>query len=48
VVETDPLTWVLLATGRLGWTEAVRTGRVMASGVRTDISVLLPLVPAIM
>ena len=26
VIETDPLTWFLLATGRLGWAEAVRDG----------------------
>ena len=32
VVETDPLTWVRLATGRLGWAEAVRSGAVRASG----------------
>jgi hypothetical protein len=42
VIETDPLTWVLLATGRLGWPEAQRSGRVRASGIRTDISALLP------
>ena len=43
VVETDPLTWVLLATGRLTWTEARSTGRLMASGERSDLSALLPL-----
>lgn len=43
VIETDPLTWVTLATGRLTWGEATRTGRVRASGTRTDISALLPL-----
>lgn len=43
VVETDPLTWVLLATGRLGWAEAVRAGRVHASGLRADLSSYLPL-----
>ena len=43
VVETDPLTWVLLATGRLAWAEASRTGRVTASGERSDLSALLPL-----
>jgi hypothetical protein len=43
VVETDPLTWVKLATGRLGWDEAVRTGAVRASGARSDLSVFLPL-----
>src|SRR6201987_5806599 len=30
VVETDPETWFKLATGRLGWDEAVRTGVVRA------------------
>jgi hypothetical protein len=43
VVETDPLTWFRLATGRLGWDEAVRTGVVRASGARSDLSEFLPL-----
>jgi hypothetical protein len=43
VVETDSLTWVKLATGRLGWDEAVRTGAVRASGARSDLSAFLPL-----
>src|SRR2546430_452521 len=43
VVEMDPLTWVALATGRLDWEQAQRSGRVHASGVRTDISAFLPL-----
>jgi hypothetical protein len=43
VVETDPLTWVRLATGRLGWAEAVRSGGVRASGARADLSEYLPL-----
>ena len=43
VVETDPLTWVRLATGRLGWAEAVRSGAVRASGARADLSEHLPL-----
>ena len=43
VVETDPTTWIKLATGRLEWTEAVRAGAVRASGIRTDLSDLLPL-----
>ncbi len=47
VVETDPLTWILLATGRLSWDEARRTGKVIASGIRTDISDLLPLISPI-
>ncbi|MEU6540831.1 sterol carrier family protein [Streptomyces sp. NPDC047000] len=43
VVETDPLTWIRLATGRADWKEEVREGRVSASGERADISTLLPL-----
>jgi hypothetical protein len=43
VVETDPLTWFKLATGRLAWEEAVRTGTVRASGPRSDLSAYLPL-----
>jgi uncharacterized protein (TIGR03083 family) len=38
VVETDPLTWLRLATGRLAWTEAP----VSASGQRADLSGYLP------
>ena len=43
VVETDPETWVRLATGRLGWDEAVGDGLVRASGSRSDLSAFLPL-----
>lgn len=43
VVETDPETWVRLATGRLGWDEAVGSGSVRASGARSDLSAFLPL-----
>jgi hypothetical protein len=43
VVETDPETWLALASGELSWTEAVDTGRVRASGERTDLSAYLPL-----
>jgi hypothetical protein len=43
VVETDPLTWLLVATGRLAWTDAVASGRISASGIRTDLSEYLPL-----
>lgn len=43
VVETDPVTWLLLATGRLAWPDAVASGRVQASGIRTDLSPYLPL-----
>jgi hypothetical protein len=43
VVELDPITWVRLATGRLAWADAVADGRVRASGERSNISALLPL-----
>ena len=43
VVETDPLTWIRLATGRLGWAEAVSSGDVHASGPRADLGSYLPL-----
>ncbi|GAA5177179.1 hypothetical protein GCM10023322_01250 [Rugosimonospora acidiphila] len=42
VIETDPVTWVRLATGRLEWSRALAEGRAAASGIRTDISELLP------
>jgi hypothetical protein len=44
VVETDGSTWVRLARGDLTWCEAVAAGRVVASGERSDLSALLPLV----
>lgn len=43
VVETDPRTWLLLAVGELAWSDAVRVGRVHASGERSDLSPYLPL-----
>ncbi|MFJ9926702.1 sterol carrier family protein [Streptomyces misionensis] len=42
VVETDPLTWVRLATGRLAWREALDEAKVSAGGERADIGALLP------
>lgn len=42
VVETDPLGWVRLATGRLSWADAAASGAVTASGERADISGQLP------
>jgi len=44
VVETDPLTWLDLAAGRVAWDAAVSAGRVYASGQRADLSPFLPLV----
>ncbi len=46
VVELDAATWVALATGDLEWDEAERTGRVRASGERSDLSSLMPLLRA--
>jgi hypothetical protein len=47
VVETDPLTWVLLGLGRLAWEDAVRSGRLTASGERTNLAGYLPLWPEV-
>ncbi|MEU6645910.1 sterol carrier family protein [Saccharomonospora sp. NPDC046836] len=44
VIETDPRTWLELATGRLQWSDAVAEGRISASGVRADLSHWLPIV----
>lgn len=43
VVETDPVTWIELATGELSWAAAADTGRLVASGERSDLGPLLPL-----
>lgn len=43
VVETDPITWLRLATGRAQWDDEVRAGRVRASGQRSDLAGYLPL-----
>ncbi|MGP3989073.1 sterol carrier family protein [Streptomyces sp. 3N207] len=42
VVETDPLTWIRLATGRTTWAEALATPHLTASGARADLSQVLP------
>ncbi|MCP2259351.1 hypothetical protein LX15_003052 [Streptoalloteichus tenebrarius] len=44
VVQTDPRTWLELATGRLAWADALADGRVDASGSRADLTAWLPLV----
>ena len=36
VVETDPRTWLALATGRASWADAVASGAVRSSGSRAD------------
>ena len=43
VVETDPQTWLALATGALAWADALADGRVHASGERADLADWLPL-----
>jgi Bacterial SCP ortholog len=44
VVEADPRTWLGIVTGRLSWDDAVRTGRLTASGTRTgEVRQHLPL-----
>jgi len=45
VVETDPATWIALATGAERWSDAVTAGRILASGTRADLAALLPLRP---
>jgi len=37
------MTWLLVAAGRLSWSDALRSGKVHASGIRTDLSEYLPL-----
>ncbi|BAJ29640.1 hypothetical protein KSE_38440 [Kitasatospora setae KM-6054] len=41
VVETDPLTWIRLATGRQEWSAVLDTA-LTASGERSDLSAYLP------
>lgn len=43
VIETDPATWIAVATGALAWADALASGRITASGERTDLSAYLPL-----
>ena len=42
-IETDPRTWLELATGTLDWSTAVTDSRVNASGARADLTHHLPL-----
>jgi len=43
VIECDAATWLGMVTGRLSWAEAIAAGKVAASGLRADLSALLPL-----
>ncbi|WP_086514033.1 sterol carrier family protein [Clavibacter michiganensis] len=42
VIETDPATWIALATGGTSWEAGVEAGAVRASGLRADLRGLLP------
>lgn len=43
VIECDAATWLAMVSGQLGWADAVASGKVAASGLRADLSGLLPL-----
>lgn len=43
VVEADPLSWLRLATGRTDFASETAAGTVRATGRRSDLSALLPL-----
>jgi hypothetical protein len=45
VVETDAATWIALATGAQKWADAAASGRILASGIRADLTDVLPLRP---
>jgi uncharacterized protein (TIGR03083 family) len=42
VVETDPITWLRVATGRTPFADTVASGAVRASGSRADLAPYLP------
>lgn len=44
VVETDPVTWLQLATGRTTWEDAVSVHMVTASGSRATLAQFLPVI----
>ncbi len=43
VIECDAATWLAMVSGQLSWADAVAAGSVAASGLRADLSALLPL-----
>jgi hypothetical protein len=43
VIECDAATWLGIVTGKVSWAEALSAGKVAASGLRADLSSLLPL-----
>jgi hypothetical protein len=40
IVEMSPRTWLELFTQKMTWTDAVATGKILASGERSDLSEL--------
>ncbi len=42
-VECDPRTFIELATGVLDWDSATEAGRLIASGERSDLSAVFPI-----
>lgn len=42
-IEMDAQTWLALASGELIWSDAVDSGKIVASGVRADLTEYLPL-----
>jgi hypothetical protein len=43
VIEMDAHTWLALARGEESWADAMSDGRIIASGIRADLTSLLPL-----
>lgn len=43
VIEMDAQTWLALARGERTWADAMSAGLIIASGVRADLTSLLPL-----
>ena len=43
VIEMDAQTWLALASGEKSWADAMSEGLIVASGVRADLTQLLPL-----
>jgi hypothetical protein len=43
VIEMDADTWLALANGATNWAAAMQTGKINASGARSDLSEYLPL-----
>jgi hypothetical protein len=45
VVEMDAATWIAVATGEMPWADAVDSGAARPSGIRADLTRLVPLRP---